>query len=54
MPRSSAAGHFTKITPENPVPWTAMKCVSARGRKINFKEMLKQVQHDSKKGISHS
>jgi len=37
---------FIKTTPENPVLWTGMKGVSAKGRK-NLSEMLKQVQHDN-------
>jgi hypothetical protein len=38
---------FIKITPENPVLWTGMKGVSAKGRK-NLNQMLKRVQHDKR------
>ena len=34
-----------KITPENPILWTGMKGVSAKGRK-KPNQMLKRVQHD--------
>jgi len=36
---------FIKITPENPILWTGMKGVSAKGRK-KPNQMLKRVQHD--------
>jgi len=32
---------FIKVTPENPVLWTGMKGVSAKGRK-NLNQMLKR------------
>jgi hypothetical protein len=38
---------FIKVTPENPVLWTGMKGVSAKGRK-NLNQMLKRVQHDNR------
>jgi hypothetical protein len=37
---------FVKITPENPILWTGMKGVSAKGRK-NLYQMLNQVQHET-------
>src|SRR4030066_1803767 len=40
---------FIKITPENPVLWTGMKGVSAKGRK-KLNQMLKRVQHDNRVG----
>ena len=45
MPRSSAAGYFTKFAPENPVLWMVMKGASAESTK-KTNQMLKQVQHD--------
>jgi hypothetical protein len=33
--------NFIKVTPENPVLWTGMKGVSAKGRK-NLNQMLKR------------
>jgi len=36
-----------KVTPENPVLWTGLKGVSAKGRK-NLNQMLKRVQHDNR------
>jgi hypothetical protein len=36
-----------KITPENPVLWTGMKGVSAKGRKKS-NQMLKRVQNDKR------
>jgi len=42
---------FIKITPENPVLWTGMKGVSAKGRKI-LNQMLKRVQHDNRGWLS--
>ena len=38
---------FIRIAPENPVLWTGMKGVSAKGRK-NLNQMLKRVQHDNR------
>jgi len=46
-----SSSKFIKITPENPVLWTGMKGVSAKGRK-NLNQMLKRVQHDNRVWVS--